>query len=754
LKVRLLGGETKVALVAGFVALVAAVGAPSASAGTLPAGFQETTAFSGLTQPTVVRFAPDGRVYVAEKSGLIKVFDGLDDPTATVWADLRTKVHNYWDRGLLGMEIGYFYGEGYPWIYVTYTHDAAIGGQAPRWGSPGVSSDPCPSPPGPTADGCVVSGRLSILVPGPDGAVQEDVLIEDWCQQYPSHSIGAVEFDPWGALYVSGGDGASFNFADWGQDGNPVNPCGDPPAGVGGTQTPPGAQGGALRSQDLRTRSDPTGLDGSLIRVDSIDGTPTWYNPAAGDPEANAARQLGYGLRNPFRFTISREGDVWLGDVGWGTWEEINRLQPDRVSNFGWPCYEGAARQSGYDSADLSICESLYGTSGAVTPPYFAYNHSAKVVAGETCPSGGSSIAGMQFNYGSNFPAEYQDALFFADYSRDCIWVMRAGANGLPDPSTVATFDAGAASPVNLQFGRDGALYYPDFDGGGIQRISYSAANQQPSAVVEASPRSGPAPLTVALDGRGSSDPDGDPLTFAWDLDDDGQFDDASSSTPTHTFTSDGAYLVRLRVTDGRGGQSTGSVTIDVGNSPPTPTILTPTPDLHWSVGEQIGFSGSAVDPEQGSLPDSALDWDLVLNHCPSTCHEHPLESFGGGSGTFAAPDHEYPSHLVLRLTATDASGLTGSTSVRLDPATVALTLSTNRTASTGIELSLNAKLAAAPFTTTLIRGSRNTISAPSPQVRGRYTYTYRSWSDGGARTHAVTVNSTRTIRANFDRTR
>src|SRR4029453_14425198 len=45
----------------------------------LPAGFSEEVAFSGLTEPTAVRFAADGRVFVAEKSGLIKVFDGLDD---------------------------------------------------------------------------------------------------------------------------------------------------------------------------------------------------------------------------------------------------------------------------------------------------------------------------------------------------------------------------------------------------------------------------------------------------------------------------------------------------------------------------------------------------------------------------------------------------------------------------------------------------------------------------------------------------
>ena len=83
------------------------------------------------------------------------------------------------------------------------------------------------------------------------------MLIEDWCQQYPSHSVGSLDFGPDGALYVSGGDGASFNFVDYGQDGSPLNPCGDPPGGVGATLTPPTAEGGALRSQDLRTSATP-----------------------------------------------------------------------------------------------------------------------------------------------------------------------------------------------------------------------------------------------------------------------------------------------------------------------------------------------------------------------------------------------------------------------------------------------------------------------------------------------------------------
>ena len=78
---------------------------PVVRAAALPAGFQETTVISGLSAPTVVRFAADGRVFVAEKSGIIKVFDSLADTTPSVFADLRTNVHDFWDRGMLGMAL-------------------------------------------------------------------------------------------------------------------------------------------------------------------------------------------------------------------------------------------------------------------------------------------------------------------------------------------------------------------------------------------------------------------------------------------------------------------------------------------------------------------------------------------------------------------------------------------------------------------------------------------------------------------------
>ena len=327
-----LGGDerptVRLAVVVGVVLAsiaLSGVAADGAGATTLPAGFQETVVFSGLANPTVVRFSSDGRVFVAEKSGLIKVFDNLSDTTPTMFADLRTNVHNFWDRGLLGLGARARL-PGRPYVYVLYTYDAAIGGTAPAVGN--RRADPrLPDPA--RADGRRVRRQRPALAAHATGnpmTGSEQVLIEDWCQQYPSHSVGELAFGADGALYVSAGDGASFNFADYGQDGSPLNPCGDPPGGVGGAMTPPTAEGGALRSQDVRTTGDPTGLDGTILRVNPDTGAGLPDNPLGLSSDPNARRIVAHGFRNPFRMTV-RPGtsELWIGDVGWNDWEEINR---------------------------------------------------------------------------------------------------------------------------------------------------------------------------------------------------------------------------------------------------------------------------------------------------------------------------------------------------------------------------------------------------------------------------------------------
>jgi uncharacterized repeat protein (TIGR01451 family) len=728
---------------------------------TLPPGFQESIVYSGLQEPTAVAFAPDGRVFVANKSGLIDVFDDIADTTPSLFADLRNNVYNYWDRGLLGLALDPNFPTR-PYVYVLYTYDAPIGGTAPTWGPGDGYSDTCPTPPGPTSDGCVASGRLSRLTA--NGNVMtgsEQVLAEGWCQQYPSHSIGNLAFGADGALYVSGGEGASFIFTDYGQDGSPVNPCGDPPSGVGGAETPPTAEGGSLRSQDLRSSGDPVGLSGSILRVDPDTGVGLPGNPLYGSSDANARRIIGYGLRNPFRFTI-RPGtnEVWIADVGYDKFEEVDRLTDPggTVENFGWPCYEGGhdmagnpalMRQQGFDAGNFNICETLYaeGASGAVAP-WFSYGPGESVVAGDGCPTGSGVIAGLAFvpQAGGNYPSSYDGALFVNDYSRACIWVIRKGTNGLPDPATRQVFATGAANPVEVEIGPGGDLFYVDLVGRTLRRISYSGSgNQVPTAVISANPHYGAVPLTVNFDASGSSDPDpGDTLTYAWDLDDDGSFDDSHAAQSTWTYQTAGNKVARLRVTDGIATATT-QITINAGQTPPIATINTPAAGMTWKVGDVISFSGSASDQQDGALPASGLSWTLLMQHCPATCHTHTIQSYSGvAGGSFVAPDHEYPSYLELHLTATDSTGLQDTKTLRLDPRTVALTFETSPP---GLQLVVGSTGAASPFSRQVIIGSSNSVIAPT-QAQGGTSYVFSTWSDAGAQTHQViapAINTTYT---------
>ena len=411
--------------------------------------FRAEPVITRLSKPTAVRFAADGRVFVAEKTGIIKAYPGLADTEPTIVADLLTNVNSFYDRGLLGLALDPQF-PAVPDIYVAYAYDAPIGGNAPVW------KDNCPD----KANGCLASGRLARLTLTDAGtAGPERVLIEDWCQQFGTHSLGGLVFGPDGALYVSAGEGANQETIDHGQF---ANGCNDP-----------ADAGGALRAQAWQdpqagSATSARGYSGTVLRVDPA-------NPAD-------RRVVAYGFRNPFRIaTRPGTNELWIGDVGNGAWEEIDRL-PNLAAagalNFGWPCYEGPVPEAGFQAQRTPRCEALYAAPSAVTQAYYQYRHGVAVVPGENCntssdQSPNSSITALGFYNGTGYPAEYQGALFFADYARGCIWAMKLGPAGQPDPSRIELVLDRAGTPVDLQIGPDGNLYYVDIWIGTVNRLVY-----------------------------------------------------------------------------------------------------------------------------------------------------------------------------------------------------------------------------------------------------------------------------------------
>ena len=754
--------------IAAALALVAL--APS-MVSALPANFTESTAFSGLDRPVAVKFSPDGRVFVAEKSGIVKVFDSLTDTSATTVADLRPNVHDFWDRGLLGFALDPQFPTK-PYVYVLYTYDfdplePSI--PAPRWGDtcPDKDAQNQPIGPGATADGCVANGRLSRLRVNPDNTLDggEQVLLENnWCQQFPSHSVGALVFGPEGALYASAGEGASFNTEDWGQLGGtqgtapyaypftPANPCADPNRARGTATVKPAAAGGALRSQDIRTLADSVSFDGTVLRVDPDTGAPWPDNPLVGGTSSEDDRIIAYGLRNPFRLT-RRPGtsELWIGDVGYNTWEEINRIISPTdgiIENFGWPCVEGPDRPGGYNN-NLTLCTGL--PTASTTAPHYSFEHGVTVYNGDPCiTSEGSSISGLAFYTSGTYPAGYSGTLFFADHTRNCVYKMTADANGLPDPATRTVFLSSATNaqqigdplPVDLEIGPGGDLFVVDYEGGRIRRVRYNVGNNPPTAAIQATPTNGPVPLAVAFDGTGSADPDsGATLFYAWDLDGDGQYDDSTLPQPSWIYNAIGDVTVRLRVTDDDGATATTQTIISAGNSAPVATLVSPAVSLTWHVGEAILFSGTGFDTTDGPLGPAAMRWDVILRHCvsgPGTCHEHGVETFlGTDQGFYTAPDHEYYSELEFRLTVTDSGNLTDVESVILAPEVV-----TNAFATTpaGLTLEVAGAAGTTPFNREAIIGSLVSLVAPTPQSLAGADYYFVAWDDGGDAGRAFTA--------------
>jgi glucose/arabinose dehydrogenase len=799
-------GKSLPAAVAGILAALVALLAVPAGAGAepqLPQGFQDEVVFDGLEQPVNFRFAADGRIFVAEKPGRILVFDGPEDKSATVFADLRTPVYDNGDRGLLGLELDPEFTTGRPYVYALYTWDHVLNegwdqeNPTPKYGKAGVSGDPSCFDQNENGS-CLVSGRLvrleekagtdqAVLTPG--GKPDEKELLQGWCQQFSSHSIGELQFGTEGALYVSGGDGANYeSIPDYGQLGTPANPCGDAPTAIGvKPESSPGkplpnAKGGALRSQNLEL------LNGAILRIDpdtgkAFTGDPLHPNPLIGSSNENAQRTIAKGFRNPFRFVFDSEtGEIYTGNVGSSEIEEIDRFQapPTTLFNSGWPCYEGIASQFQFrkltEETGLEICKAMYPPNPNPTSlPLFSYSHKQTVVPGDECPTqAGSAVSGLSFYEGAEtpgsaageFPAKYRGALFFADAVRGCFWVMYPGADGKPDPSTTERFlrEGNIYPGVKIAEGPDHFLYYADLlsEGGidgSIHRIAYKP--NSPVAKLKATPPyglyNGSDKFETVVDAGESTDPDGKALSYEWDLNEDGIFETAGGVTQNLTYTKtqqearEAAHespnrVIAVKVEDDEGFTSVARITLYPGDKPPTVTITEPSSSFKWGVGDEIDLNALGTDANGNPIFEPLpYYWVTRMAHCPNlsdpnACHVHPLQTFAGiKHAELIAPQHDYPSFVEAIVRVSDKRGLSGTATIKIAPRTVDVSLASNPP---GIELLAGSDTRPSPFSTPAIDGSEILISAPPTATLGGYTYTFAGWSDGGNREHPIRVSA------------
>ena len=651
-----------------------------------------------------------------------------------------------------------------PYMYALYSRDAPIGGTTPTWGSTtNGGNDTCkgsPSGPGGSVDGCVSSGRVLRLTIGSNGvATAQKVLVDGWCGQFTSHSIGTVLVGPDGYVYAGGGDGASFSASnlDYGQLGGtvinpntgqpytPRNPCGDPPGGVGGAMTLPTAQGGAMRTQDKRTTGDPTGLNGTIIRVNPDTGLAPASNPSyAGGIDENDRKIIGYGFRNPYRFTF-RPGtnEIWVGDVGAESWEEFDRiLSPtNAVKNFGWPCYEGDAHNSNWDALNVNLCENLYaaGLDGHPEALLLVLPHL------EGLPGGHLSVERRRdfrrrLLHRQLLPGAPEERAVFHRL-RPPLHLGHARGHqrvARQDPDRDDRPDRRRPGRPGRRTGRRHLLRRPPrwHDPPARLLVGQPAANRRRDR--HPRQRTGTAagqlqcrrvrPTRTATRSRspGTSTATG-PSTMP-------------SRQALSARTRPVRWLPAVKVTDSKGASSTQGFVITSGNSAPTPVIDSPGAGFKWKAGETINFSGHATDPEDGALAAARLSWRVILHHCTgpagTDCHQHVLQDFDGVAGeSFQAPDHDLPAHLELRLTATDSAGLTKTVSVDLDPLTVNLTFATNPA---GMSVAAANSTHVAPFTRSFIVDGSVSAVAPAEQIKDGLYYTFSGWSDGLSRVHTI----------------
>ncbi|MGH9630263.1 MAG: NPCBM/NEW2 domain-containing protein [Bryobacteraceae bacterium] len=421
---------------------------PRAAVG-IAAGFVVEDLASNLVDPTAFTRLPDGRILIAEKRGTVKVLKN-GNVLGTPFIDIQDRVNDYWDHGFLGIAAdANFAANGYVYLLYTYENDDAqySGTKTARLTRVTATGDTASPATEITLVGKTVGSSCNNFPVGTDCMSSDS----------PSHSAGAIRVASDGSLFFTIGDGASFNVVD----------------------------DDALRAQNLDL------LNGKILHVttsgDGVPSNPFWN----GDSKSNRSKVWAYGLRNPYRFGLRPGSNMpYIGDVGWSTIEEVSVAAAGR--NLGWPCFEGPARQSGYEPKP--VCQALYSQNPAnLTPPLVSWDHNGA----------GAAATGGTFYTGTVFPTQYQGAYIYGDYAQSVIRYVTVDANNNLTGGPI-DFANNADGPVDIQMGPNGDLYYLAINVGRLRRIRYESATPPPSGTVYVSDLS----WTSAVNGWGPVEKD------------------------------------------------------------------------------------------------------------------------------------------------------------------------------------------------------------------------------------------------------
>ncbi|MFC5290538.1 ThuA domain-containing protein [Actinokineospora guangxiensis] len=663
--------------------------APDPDAPPTDADFDQITLARGeekTGEPIALAVLPDRKVVHTSRDGSV----WLTTPEATTTLAGQIPVYNHDEDGLQGVAVDPDFATN-RWLYLYYAPPLDTpAGDAPNEGTPADFE---------RFKGHNQLSRFKLTEEGTlDAASEQRILQVPADRGLCCHAGGEIDFDADGNLYLSTGD-----------DTNPFASDGFTPIDERANRNPAyDAQRSSGSTNDLR---------GKIIRITvQEDGGYTIPEGNLFAPGTDKTKPEIYamGFRNPFRFAVDKAtGWIHLGDYGPdagsanpargpGGQVEFNLVK--EPGNYGWPyCVGDNTPFIDYDFATSTSgaafdCAAPKNTSPNNTglvdlPPaqaaWIPYDGASvpEFGGGGESPMGGPTYQfDPELDLVTKFPEYFDGKNFAYEWDRGWIKTIDVGPNGERGAITPFFNSMELTRPMNLEFGPDGSLYVLDYGSGyfggaedsAVYRIDYTRGNHTPVAKLSADKTSGPAPLTVNFDPAGTADEDGPELTWAWDFDGDGTTDSTEEGPVTHTYDTVGQYSAKLSVTDPTGLTGSASVVVNVGNTRPVVTITAPVNGKVFSFGDQVPFSVTVTDPEDGEIDCSKVTVEYILGH---DSHGHPLSREIGCEGTIATPNdggHGVDANIfgVINASYTDGGGepgstpLTGSDEVILQPKT------------------------------------------------------------------------------------
>lgn len=564
----------------------------------------QLTAPGSLDEPMVCEVLRDGRAFIVERRGTIKVFDPAIGGVKVVGAlavNNRTRQGNG-EQGLVGMTLHPKFAEN-GWMYLYYHHPTEEKAVLSRW---------------------VV--KNDVLV-----ANSEKVVLE-WPAQRETccHSGGGMTWDAEGNLFLTIGNNRGNNLSAH-TDERPGRAAWDD-------------QGGAANTASL---------EGKILRIHPEDDGS--YTIPKGNlfPEGTPKTRpeiYTMGHRNAWRVTVdSQTGYVYWGEVGPDArqhtergpvgYDEFNQARGPGF--FGWPYFVGEEAFPHWDYANSKpgstnnparpLNQSPNNTGltelPPLAPPFIWYPYGVS----ERFPelgSGGRSATGGPIFHQADFqdakrlwPAYFEGKWIITDLSRRWIMLVTMHPNG--DFKSLERFlpDYRPVEPIDMKFGPDGDLYVLEYGGRWFQaspeakltRIEYEGGNRKPIAVASVSREGGVPPFEVTLSSAGTRDYDGDTLKYRWEVFGPSGtprvFEEAS---PVVKFEETGAHVARLTVTDPTGAADSRSLPVISGNEPPVVTLQLKGNETFYFADQPFSYAVEVQDREDGTLSGGRVPADKV----------------------------------------------------------------------------------------------------------------------------------------------